>query len=52
MNAVHTRKTGACRSHPNAADPSYYLEKLTDSILSAAICAGVVTIVLFLITYV
>jgi len=49
MNAVTTR-TNSAPAYPNAADRQYFLDKLTDSILSAAICVGVVTILFFLIT--
>ena len=37
-------------AYPNAADHRYFLEKLVDGLLSAAICVGVVTIMFFLIT--
>ena len=50
MHAVTTTRPRSARPYPNAADRSYYLEKLVDSILSAAICVGVVTILFFLIT--
>ena len=44
---VHYRKP--CR-YPNAADNRYYLDRLTDIILTAATACGAVTIVAFLIT--
>ena len=52
MNAVHTSSSRTHKAYPNAANHRYYLDKLADSILSAAICIGVVTIVFFLITFV
>lgn len=50
MNAVHTSRIQTRRAYPNAADRRYFLDKLATSILSAAICVGVVTILFFLIT--
>lgn len=50
MHAVTTSRPTTARSYPNAADRQYFLDKLTDGILSAAICVGVVTILFFLIT--
>lgn len=50
MQAVTTSRTRHAANYPNAADRHYFLEKLTDGILSAAICVGVVTILFFLIT--
>lgn len=37
--------------YPNAADNRYYLDRLTDIILTAATACGAVTIVAFLITF-
>ena len=34
--------------HPNAADSRYYLDRLTDILLSAATACGAVTILAFL----
>lgn len=50
MNAVRTSSLRARKPYPNAADRSYFLEKTVDSILTAAICVGVVSILFFLIT--
>lgn len=50
MNAVHTTKPQAAKSYPNAAERGYFLEKFTDSMLCAAICVGVITILFFLVT--
>lgn len=50
MNAIHTSISKSSISYPNAADRRYHLEKVTDSILSAAICIGIVTVLFFLIT--
>lgn len=36
--------------YPNAADNRYYLDRLTDIILTAATACGAVTIVAFLVT--
>ena len=37
-------------AYPNAADNRYYLDRLTDIILTAATACGAVTIVAFLVT--
>lgn len=50
MHAVTSSRTRTATAYPNAADRQYFLDKLADSILSAAICVGVVTILFFLIT--
>ena len=50
MNAVRTTANRNRKVYPNAADRQYYLNKLTESVLSAAICVGVVTILFFLVT--
>lgn len=50
MNAVQTSRPRNARSYPNAADRRYFLEKAADSILAAAICVGVVTVLFFLLT--
>lgn len=52
MNAVQTSRPRNAKPYPNAADRHYFLQKVTDSILSAAICVGVVTILFFLLTMV
>ena len=51
MNAsrIHRRNTSA-RRYPNAADRSYYLNKLADTVLCSASCAGLVAVLFFLIT--
>lgn len=49
MNAVHTYRP-VPKAYPNAADRSYFMNKLADTFLSAAICVGIVTIIFFLIT--
>lgn len=36
--------------YPNAANRRYFLEKALDHMLAAAVCLGLVTIVLFLFT--
>ena len=38
------------RPYPNAADPSYFLDKLADGLLSVATCMGSITIFFFLVT--
>ena len=38
------------RPYPNAADPTYFLDKLVDGLLSLATCMGCITIFLFLVT--
>ncbi len=38
------------RPYPNAADPSYFIDKLVDGILSIATCMGSITIFFFLVT--
>lgn len=50
MQAMNTNRNRTAPAYPNAADRSYYLNKLTDVILSTAICVGVITIFFFLIT--
>ena len=50
MHAVTRNRTRTAPAYPNAADRQYYVEKLVDSILSAAICVGIITILFFLIT--
>lgn len=50
MNAVQTTRAQAVRRYPNAASHRYFLDKLTDLLLSAAICVGVVAILFFLVT--
>lgn len=50
MNVIHTSETKASIPYPNAASRRYFLNKVIDLILSAAICIGVVAILFFLIT--
>lgn len=38
------------RPCPNAADPSYFIDKLVDGLLSLATCMGSITIFFFLAT--
>ena len=38
------------RPYPNAADPSYFIDKLVDGLLSLATCLGSITIFFFLAT--
>ena len=38
------------RPYPNAADPSYFIDKLVDGLLSVATCLGSITIFFFLAT--
>lgn len=37
-------------AYPNAADRSYFQEKLLDGLTAVASCVGIVTILFFLIT--
>ena len=37
--------------YPNGADSRYYLDRLTDILLTAATACGAVTIVAFLVTF-
>ena len=39
-----------CRNYPNAADKSYFTEKMLDGITSVVTGMGIITILLFLIT--
>ena len=39
-----------CRPYPNAADPSYFVDKLVDGILAVATGIGAATIFFYLIT--
>lgn len=39
-----------CRDYPNAADRSYFTEKILDGITSVVTGMGIITILLFLIT--
>lgn len=52
MNASRTyrRRNMTAKPFPNAADPSYHLGRLADTMLCAASCAGMVAILFFLIT--
>ena len=50
MQVAHNARPQTANHYPNAADRHYFLDKITDVILSAAICVGVVTIAFFLIT--
>ena len=50
MQMISTAKPRTARHYPNAASRHYFLDKITDAILSAAICTGVITILFFLIT--
>ena len=38
------------RPYPNAADPTYFLDKLVDGLLGFATCMGSITIFFFLAT--
>lgn len=38
------------RPYPNAADPSYFLNKLVDSMLAVVTGMGTISIMLFLVT--
>lgn len=38
------------RPYPNAADPTYFLNKLVDSILAVVTGMGTISIMLFLVT--
>ena len=50
MQMISTARPQTARHYPNAADRHYFLDKIADTILTAAICVGVVTIAFFLIT--
>lgn len=52
MNASRTYRTRHVRAsrYPNAAEKSYYIEKLTDKLLCSASCVGLVVILFFLAT--
>lgn len=52
MNASRTyrRRNVTANRYPNAADRSYFLGKLTDTLLCSASCAGLVAVLFFLIT--
>lgn len=52
MNASRTYRTRHVRAshYPNAASKSYYIEKLTDTLLGSAICVGLVVVLFFLAT--
>lgn len=50
MQAVTSPKHPRAARYPNAADRHYFLDRLASTVLSAAICLGVVTIGFFLIT--
>lgn len=52
MQVLKTNGNRTAPAYPNAADRRYFLDKLTDAILSAAVCVGVITIFFFLITMV
>ncbi len=50
---IHRRKSHPslrCRPYPNAADPSYFVDKLVDGILAVATGIGAATIFFYLIT--
>ena len=52
MSATRTYRTRHARAprYPNAAEKSYYIEKLTDTLLGSAICVGLVVVLFFLAT--
>jgi len=58
MKATHSRKKNQNlyvyrhyrRPYPNAADPSYFANKLVDGILSVVSGMGVITFFFFLVT--
>lgn len=50
MQTISTSRHRCAAAYPNAADRQYFLDKITDAILAASICVGVVTILFFLIT--
>lgn len=52
MNASRTyrRRHVTAHRYPNAADRSYYVNRLTDTVLCTASCAGLVAVLFFLIT--
>ena len=49
MQMISTRVQTA-KHYPNAANRDYFLNQLTDALLSAAICVGVLALGFFLIT--
>lgn len=38
------------KPYPNAAEPTYFIDKLVDGLLSVATCMGSITIFFFLVT--
>ena len=54
MKKNHKTKTSNLKiyrsPYPNAADPSYFIDKLVDGLLSVATCLGSITIFFFLAT--
>lgn len=52
MNASRTNRRRAtyARRYPNAADSRYFLNKLADTALCSASCAGLVVVLFFLLT--
>lgn len=52
MNAYRTerRRNMTAKPYPNAADSSYFLQKFTEGLLCCASCAGVVTILFYVLT--
>ena len=51
MNASRTyrRRNVTAKRYPNAADTSYFVNKLADAALSTASCVGLVTAILYLL---
>lgn len=51
MNASRThRRNMTANRYPNAANKTYYVEKLVDTVLCSASCVGIVAILFFLAT--
>ena len=52
MNAsrTHRRRNAYARPYPNAADLSYFLNKLVNAAMWSASCVGLVTILFFMLT--
>lgn len=52
MNAAHSynRRRAYAKRYPNAADASYFRNRLADKLLCAASSVGFLTILFFLIT--
>ena len=50
MTNTYMNRTVTAKRYPNAADRSYFLNRLADGVLCAASCMGIVTAFFFLLT--